>query len=264
MNFSKVAFPCPAFNRCSKSRIPPGKCHQLCSVSNENRNRNRFRFSFNRFFQIQINFDFSFKHSRVILLIRGEFFRLSFKIAANFFSFLKISETRKNSPEFPEISGKTRKFSSDFSLTENWKVERLGCLVGRFGLSLKISLVLLVFRIAITTKGKYTAIAADAIPNLLNLVDDNDSEVRVNVLKAITCLSEAPEGRKALLPHVEKVTTGRSCQMIFSIFPEFSLPRLSKREFSETFKFVESSVNLTTLLVFRRLEKICWFLEIGN
>ena len=39
------------------------------------------------------------------------------------------------------------------------------------------------FRITITTKGKYAAIEADAIPNLVNLLEDPESEVRLNALK---------------------------------------------------------------------------------
>ena len=38
-------------------------------------------------------------------------------------------------------------------------------------------------RITITTKGKYAAIEADAIPNLVNLLEDHESEVRLNALK---------------------------------------------------------------------------------
>lgn len=39
------------------------------------------------------------------------------------------------------------------------------------------------FRITITTKGKYAAIEAGAIPNLVNLLEDPESEVRLNALK---------------------------------------------------------------------------------
>lgn len=38
-------------------------------------------------------------------------------------------------------------------------------------------------RITITTKGKYTALASDAIPPLVELVDDEVNEVRLNALK---------------------------------------------------------------------------------
>ena len=40
-------------------------------------------------------------------------------------------------------------------------------------------------RITITTKGKYTAIEAKAIPPLVSLVDDDVSEVRANALKVV-------------------------------------------------------------------------------
>ena len=39
----------------------------------------------------------------------------------------------------------------------------------------------------------------------MELVDDSCSEVRLNTLKALTCLSEAPEGRSRLLADVEKI-----------------------------------------------------------
>ncbi|VDQ00579.1 unnamed protein product [Trichobilharzia regenti] len=40
---------------------------------------------------------------------------------------------------------------------------------------------------------------------LLILVDDENSRVRVNALKVITCLSETPEGRRILLDHLNKM-----------------------------------------------------------
>ncbi|KAK6973879.1 radial spoke head 14 [Biomphalaria glabrata] len=43
------------------------------------------------------------------------------------------------------------------------------------------------------------------IPALVNLVDDINSEVRLNAIKALTCLAEAPEGRRELLQHVEQI-----------------------------------------------------------
>lgn len=60
-------------------------------------------------------------------------------------------------------------------------------------------------RITITTQGKYTAIKAGAIPELVKLVDDESSEVRLNAITAITTLSEAPEGRREVLENVDKV-----------------------------------------------------------
>ena len=62
------------------------------------------------------------------------------------------------------------------------------------------------FSIAITTRGKYTAIECGAIRELVKLVDDPSSETRSYTLKAITMLSEAPEGRKELLNYVDRVS----------------------------------------------------------
>jgi len=60
--------------------------------------------------------------------------------------------------------------------------------------------------IAITTPGKYNCLSAGCIALIIPLLDSPSSEVRVNALKLITCLSEAPEGRAELLNHVDKVT----------------------------------------------------------
>ncbi|XP_067945309.1 radial spoke head 14 homolog [Watersipora subatra] len=61
--------------------------------------------------------------------------------------------------------------------------------------------------ITITTKGKYTAINSGALEPLVNLLsDERSTEIKVNALKAITCLSEAPEGREWLGQHVEKIS----------------------------------------------------------
>lgn len=59
--------------------------------------------------------------------------------------------------------------------------------------------------IAITTQGKYSCISAGCIPLLIPLLDNTHSEVRLNALKLMTCLSEAPEGRSELLKNIEKV-----------------------------------------------------------
>ena len=56
-------------------------------------------------------------------------------------------------------------------------------------------------RITITTKGKYAAIEADAIPNLVNLLEDPESEVRLNALKV-----RRNQGKNQDLACVESVT----------------------------------------------------------
>lgn len=73
--------------------------------------------------------------------------------------------------------------------------------------SVRASSAAALMMITITTKGKYTALEADAVEPLILLVDDDNTEVRVNVLKVLTNLSEAPEGRKALLPYIDKIKT---------------------------------------------------------
>lgn len=81
-------------------------------------------------------------------------------------------------------------------------------------------------RIAITTPGKYSCINAGAIDLVVPLIQSDFSEVKLNALKVytlilndkislysfiliffklMTCLSEAPEGRKELLRYIAKV-----------------------------------------------------------
>ncbi|CAI9744140.1 radial spoke head 14 [Octopus vulgaris] len=67
----------------------------------------------------------------------------------------------------------------------------------------KAAICVLDLRIAITTPGKFKAL--HALDTLVFLTKDQNSEVRTNALKALTCLSEAPRGRKILLNHVEKI-----------------------------------------------------------
>ncbi|XP_064634832.1 radial spoke head 14 homolog [Lineus longissimus] len=64
---------------------------------------------------------------------------------------------------------------------------------------------LAIMTITITTDGKYDALDCEAIEPLVELVDDPTSEVRANAIKALTCLCEAPKGRKILLNHVDKI-----------------------------------------------------------
>lgn len=49
------------------------------------------------------------------------------------------------------------------------------------------TIILILLRITITTKGKYAAIEENAIPNLVKLLDDPESEVRLNALKVSVC-----------------------------------------------------------------------------
>lgn len=62
-----------------------------------------------------------------------------------------------------------------------------------------------IMTITVTTKGKYKALEAGAIPSLLNLLNSTASEARLNALKGLTTLAEAPEGRKNLLGSVSDI-----------------------------------------------------------
>lgn len=53
--------------------------------------------------------------------------------------------------------------------------------------------------------GKYKAIELGAIPALLKLLTDSNSECRLNVVKALTTLAEAPEGRAKLLEFIDDI-----------------------------------------------------------
>ncbi|EPQ20321.1 Rhabdoid tumor deletion region protein 1 [Myotis brandtii] len=54
----------------------------------------------------------------------------------------------------------------------------------------------------VTTEGKYAALDADAIHSLLGLLVSSLQKARLNAIKALTMLAEAPEGRKVLKAHV--------------------------------------------------------------
>ncbi|XP_044631303.1 radial spoke head 14 homolog isoform X1 [Equus asinus] len=54
----------------------------------------------------------------------------------------------------------------------------------------------------VTTEGKYAALDAEAITPLLGLLFSPLSKARLNAIKALTMLAEAPEGRRFLQAHV--------------------------------------------------------------
>nr|XP_058896146.1 radial spoke head 14 homolog isoform X1 [Kogia breviceps] len=56
--------------------------------------------------------------------------------------------------------------------------------------------------VTVTTKGKYAALDMEAIGPLLELLHSSLSKARLNAIKALTMLAEAPEGRKLLQSHV--------------------------------------------------------------
>lgn len=60
--------------------------------------------------------------------------------------------------------------------------------------------------IAVITKGKYAVLEADALSKLVVLLDDLNSEVRLNSVKALTLLAETPRGKMELQTSLEKVS----------------------------------------------------------
>ncbi|XP_060026399.1 radial spoke head 14 homolog [Lagenorhynchus albirostris] len=56
--------------------------------------------------------------------------------------------------------------------------------------------------VTVTTKGKYAALDTEAIGPLLELLHSSLSKARLNAIKVLTMLAEAPEGRKILQSHV--------------------------------------------------------------
>ena len=61
-------------------------------------------------------------------------------------------------------------------------------------------------RITITTRGKLATLECKAVPTLINLMTEECVEMRLNALKLITTLSEAPAGRKELITYVESIS----------------------------------------------------------
>ena len=55
------------------------------------------------------------------------------------------------------------------------------------------------------TKGKYAVLEASALDKLAPLLSDIKSEVRLNAIKALTLLAEAPKAKAELLACLPKV-----------------------------------------------------------
>ena len=61
--------------------------------------------------------------------------------------------------------------------------------------------------ISVITKGKYAILEASALEKLLPLLSDINSEVRLNAIKALTLLAEAPKAKVRLQSCLTKVRT---------------------------------------------------------
>lgn len=57
------------------------------------------------------------------------------------------------------------------------------------------------------TPGKYAVLECNTLDRLVELTDDYNSEVRLNSIKLLSLLAEAPEGKKALYSSLEKVAS---------------------------------------------------------
>lgn len=147
---------------------------------------------------------------------------LTFSYGISSFSFLLVFHLKER-----KVCAKQRWFPY---LYNSWKMRMLRSEPMLLGLWCSLPLLLKVSRLAyggmITlhifpmypqflffSAGKYAAFHSGAIPKLLALVKDSHSKVRLNCLKALTTLSETPEGRKVLLPDVNII---QECLMDFS------------------------------------------------
>jgi len=65
----------------------------------------------------------------------------------------------------------------------------------------------LLYRITITTRGKHLALDTNVLPRLLKLLKEPCVELRLNALKVITVLSEAPKARAQLLNSLSEIVT---------------------------------------------------------
>ncbi|NXO59246.1 RSP14 protein, partial [Aramus guarauna] len=55
----------------------------------------------------------------------------------------------------------------------------------------------------VKSRGRFSALGAEAIPLLLKLVAEETSKARLSAIKTLTMLAELPEGRKTLLDHTD-------------------------------------------------------------
>ena len=67
-------------------------------------------------------------------------------------------------------------------------------------------MVLCTLSISVITKGKYAVLEASALDKLIPLLSDINSEVRLNAIKALTLLAEAPKAKVQLQSCLPKVS----------------------------------------------------------
>ena len=59
--------------------------------------------------------------------------------------------------------------------------------------------------IAVITEGKYAVLECETLDRLVQLVEDSKSEVRLNAIKVLSLVAEAPKGKQQLIPALTKV-----------------------------------------------------------
>ncbi|GIY72832.1 radial spoke head 14 [Caerostris extrusa] len=72
----------------------------------------------------------------------------------------------------------------------------------RFSLML---MILFVLRIANATPGRFLALEEKAIEKILPLIRSKNPEIRLNAIKVLTALSEAPPGRRLLMEYFNQI-----------------------------------------------------------
>jgi len=59
--------------------------------------------------------------------------------------------------------------------------------------------------IAVITEGKYAELKCQSHLQLMQLMEDANSEARLNAIKALGLIAETPQGKEELKPALEKV-----------------------------------------------------------
>ena len=68
-----------------------------------------------------------------------------------------------------------------------------------------LAMIIILYSIAVITKGKYAVLEASALEKLVPLLSDINSEVRLNAIKALALLAEVPKAKVELQACLPKV-----------------------------------------------------------
>ena len=61
------------------------------------------------------------------------------------------------------------------------------------------------YSIAVITDGKYIILSPDVIQQLEDLLDDSESEIRLNAIRLLSLLAETPKGKQDIAAALDKV-----------------------------------------------------------